>query len=185
MEFVPINERMCKLRMKRRFRNISIFSMHALTEDKDTVDKEQFYSLLDKECQKVARYDLLIILGDFNAQIGKYFIAKIAGKFTLYETTNENGILLSNYASTNKLIIKSTYFKHKRIHLGTWKMPGSNLVNQIDHHQRKGIAHQSSTLKQVGAQTVIPIITWLKQSLERRWLLYITMYRKEEGNGTQ
>jgi hypothetical protein len=33
----------------------------------------------------------------------------------------------------NNFIIENTCFNHKRIHNGTWKMPGSEQTNQTDH----------------------------------------------------
>ena len=132
--FKPVNDRICKIRLKGHFRNISIISAYAPTEESREEDKEKFYDDLYRECERVQKYDLLIVLGDFNAKIGtEDFVKQVAGKYTLHDETNENGKLLSHFATAQNLIIQSTCFSHKRIHKGTWKAPGSNIVNQIDH----------------------------------------------------
>jgi type I restriction-modification system DNA methylase subunit len=48
-----------------------------------------------------------------------------------YYTINE----LRKYkiAAGRQMAIKSTYFKHKRIHLQTWRSPDGHTFNQIDH----------------------------------------------------
>lgn len=37
------------------------------------------------------------------------------------------------FAESQKMVISSTCFQHKIIHLGTWKLPGRRVCNQIDH----------------------------------------------------
>jgi endonuclease/exonuclease/phosphatase family metal-dependent hydrolase len=40
-------------------------------------------------------YDLIIIMGDFNAKIGKEeYQREVAGKYTIHDISNENGNLL-------------------------------------------------------------------------------------------
>jgi exonuclease III len=41
LEFEAINERFCKLRLKGRFRNITIISAHALTEDSEEEEEKE------------------------------------------------------------------------------------------------------------------------------------------------
>ena len=63
----------------------------------------------------------------------KFFLATVAGKYTLHEVTSENGKRLGQLAARHNMIIKSTCFKHKVIHKGTWMCPGTDVVNQIGH----------------------------------------------------
>jgi exonuclease III len=64
MGFEPINERICKLRLKGKYHNITIINIHAPTEEKDEDTKERFYTELQQIQEKVPKHDLLIILGD-------------------------------------------------------------------------------------------------------------------------
>jgi exonuclease III len=71
LEYETINERICRLRMKGRCRDITILSVHAPTEEKEEREKEEFYGCLEEIYHKIQKYDLVIIMGDFNAKIGK------------------------------------------------------------------------------------------------------------------
>ena len=86
--------------------------------------KEQFYDDLQSIVDKVPKSDLIIILGDVNAKLGKEpAYQKITGKHTLHEETNRNGELLCDFAAANNMIVMSTQFQHKQIHKGTWRSP--------------------------------------------------------------
>ena len=82
----------------------------------------------------VPKHDVIVIMGDFNAKIGKEdSIRQVAGRFSLHDETSDNGFLLAQFAELQRMTIKSTCFPHKQIHKGTQKIPGSKEANQIDH----------------------------------------------------
>jgi hypothetical protein len=135
--FEPISDRLCRVRFKGRLRNITMISAHAPTEDKDVMQKEEFYDLLSKIYDQKPKYDMLTILDNFNAKIGKErHTARIAGTYTIHNETSANGSLLTQFAQMNNLIIMNTCFNHRFIKKGTWKPPGqlnTTQTGQIDH----------------------------------------------------
>ncbi|XP_055379626.1 uncharacterized protein LOC129610878 [Condylostylus longicornis] len=132
--FTPINERICKIRLKGKFNNLTLISVYAPTEDDEEINKDVFYNKLEDVCGRVNKYDTLMIMGDLNAKIGKEdFLGNVAGRHTLHEETSPNGLRLCQLAESTNTYIMSTYFNHKKIHKGTWKIPGTSNTNQIDH----------------------------------------------------
>ena len=136
LDFEPQNNRICKIRLKGRFRNITVISAHAPTNDKDDQKKERFYENVEELCNRIPRHDtvIIIIVGDFNEKLGnKEYLQPVAGPYTIHDSSNENGNMLIQFAIRNRLIVKSIMFPHKHIHLGTWSILVSKEVNQIDH----------------------------------------------------
>lgn len=78
---------------------------------------------------------MLILLGDYNAKIGKEeeYIKEVAGKQSLHNVTNDNSAWLGNFAASQGLWISSISFPHKNIHKQMWKLLGIKGANQIDH----------------------------------------------------
>lgn len=80
------------------------------------------------------KHDAKIVIGDFNAKIGKESCYRgTIGMQSLHQITTDNGERLVTFAASRELIVSITCFAHKNIHKGTWKVPGTNITNQIDH----------------------------------------------------
>ena len=78
--------------------------------------KEEFYNLLQQNINQIARSDIKIISGDFNAEVGKESIYKpTTGNESLHNETNNNGIKMIQFAISNVFNVTSTTFPHKDI----------------------------------------------------------------------
>ena len=134
IDFEPYNERLCKLRIQSKYNKLTLINTYAPTEEKSTEMKEQFYEDLQNLIKKVPKSDTVIVLGDFNAQVGKEECYRsVSGRHSIHEITNGNGEMLCHFAIQNNLKIMSTQFQHKTIHKATWLSPDNNTGNQIDH----------------------------------------------------
>lgn len=134
LQFKPINERLAYIRMKATPFNISILNAYAPTENARIEEKEKFYEKMEEETEKIPTEDIIIIIGDMNAQVGKEeYIKEVAGKHTLHETSNDNGQRLCNFAVKQNMIVSSTKHKHPLQHKVTWMSHDQKLRSQIDH----------------------------------------------------
>jgi endonuclease/exonuclease/phosphatase family metal-dependent hydrolase/ribosomal protein S28E/S33 len=133
-DFKPINERLCALRIKTTFFNVWLINIHAPTEDKDDDIKDEFYSLLEYTYDSLPSNDMKIVLGDFNAKVGKEETYKgTIGGHSLHDTSNDNGQRVVDFASSRNIVVSSTFFPHRNIHKRTWASPDGVTFNQIDH----------------------------------------------------
>jgi hypothetical protein len=75
-----------------------------------------------------------ILLGDFNAKVGRESIFKPKrGKGSLHEISNDNGVRVTNFATSKNLFVISAMFPHRNTHKCTWTSSEGNTHNQIDH----------------------------------------------------
>ncbi|XP_025406282.1 uncharacterized protein LOC112680412 [Sipha flava] len=133
-EFEPISDRICYIEFKCKWFNIVIVNCYAPTEDKSEEVKNAFYDELDRVCDGLSSGKPKIIIGDFNAKVGRERIYRpTIGINSLHSESNENGNKLISFAVARNMVISSTMFPHKNIHKQTWISPCGRIKNQIDH----------------------------------------------------
>jgi len=67
LEFESVNERLCHIRLKGKFRNLRVISVHTPTESKEEQEKEEFCIELEELCNRILSYNQIIMIGDFNS----------------------------------------------------------------------------------------------------------------------
>jgi len=57
------------------------------------------------------KYHMKILVGDFNAKVGRENIFKpTIGNASLHQYSNDNGVRIVNFATSKNLVVKSTMF---------------------------------------------------------------------------
>jgi hypothetical protein len=134
IEWEPINERLIRARFNSNYAKTTIIQCYSHTNDAEVDVKDAYYEALQAQISKTPQHDVLIIIGDQNAMVGKdnNEHERAMGKEG-HGVMNENGERLANMSSTNGLVIGGTLFKHKDIHKITWNSPNNRDKNQINH----------------------------------------------------
>ena len=74
---------------------------------------ETFYDKLEAAYDKCPKHDVKLVLGDFNAKVGKEEIfGQTVGKFSLHEITNDNGMRLVSFAAAQNMVVANTKYMH-------------------------------------------------------------------------
>ena len=119
-----------------------ILGIYAISDDENTVVKEDFFWKLNEVIAEIGNSKELLIAGDFNSRTGKKTDNLVVGLFG-EEVINDNGDKLIDIREQNFLKILNGYFQHKKIHQYTWHQDTQQLRSITDYV----IARQNSGLK--------------------------------------
>jgi hypothetical protein len=87
---------------------------------------------------------MTILLGDLNAKVGREDIFKpTIGNECLHKISNDDGVRVVNFPTSENLIIKSTMFPHRNIHKYAWISPDGKTHNQTDNILKERRRHSS------------------------------------------
>ena len=78
------------------------------------------------------KIDVLFIIGDWNAKVGRQEIPEVTGKCSL-EVQNEVGQRLTEFGQENPLVIANTLFQQHKRRLYTWTSSDGQYQSQIDY----------------------------------------------------
>ena len=77
-----------------RWRNIIVVNVHAPSEEKSDESKDSFYEELEQVFDRFPKYYVKMLLGDFNAKVGRENIFKpTIGQESLHQDSNDNSKL--------------------------------------------------------------------------------------------
>jgi hypothetical protein len=132
VEFV--SDRISYIILRGRWFHIMVLNVHAPTEDNTDDVKDSFYEELERIFDKFSKYHMKVLLGYFNAKVGREDIFKpTIGNESLHVISNDNGVRVVNFATSKNLIVKSMMLPHRNIHKYAWISQDGNTHNQIDH----------------------------------------------------
>jgi hypothetical protein len=113
--------------------NLSVIQAYAPTADSNDNDIDEFYDKLQQLIDNVYKNDVLLVMGDMNAKVGKdqAMWHQTIGHHG-FGDANERGIRLLEFCCANQLCITNTYFQHKASRKWTWSHPNEKSKNMID-----------------------------------------------------
>ena len=144
-EWMCVNERLMKIRLRVNQEWVTFIQAYAPTEDSEEGVKDSFYYSLEELVTKVPKGDQLVLMGDLNARVGrdeKSWKGVIGRQEE--ETLNRNGRRLLDFCAVHELVILNTIFQHKEIHKFTWESKGRGLRSIIDYFMVRRALTRSS-----------------------------------------
>lgn len=136
IEFIGINDRIAILNIKLpSFKKTwTIIQAYAPTEQADELKHESFYNDLSQAIVINYSKNIIILMGDFNAQVG---IKQCNGEYGLgnfgYGERSKNGQRLVEFLLEHNLTLLNSIFKKNKNSKWTWISPGGNHRNEIDY----------------------------------------------------
>ena len=127
------SDRIMLMRLPLEGKHLTLFSVYAPTLLADPADKDIFYSDLRRLLNNTPEDDKVLILGDFNARVGRDSEAwkGVLGRHGV-GNCNDNGRLLLEFCAEHQLVITNTTFQQKDCLKTTWMHPRSKHWHLLD-----------------------------------------------------
>lgn len=126
LEHTAINDRLLLARFQCQPNiTVSVVVAYAPTDGDSQADyerKQQFYLQVYSVLQRIRQRDLVLLLGDFNAQLGAMQPGQqaVRGPHSVQPAAaSDNGMRLLDLAAAHRLVLANTLFQHKDIHYCT------------------------------------------------------------------
>ena len=115
---------------------MTVVSAYAPTLKAPPGIKAKFVNELQDVTDKVPPGDILVVMGDFNARVGKRETERdvwreVRGRHGL-GSCNEAGEEFLEFCAINNFTIMNTWFEKRQVHLATWKHPATKQPHMID-----------------------------------------------------
>jgi hypothetical protein len=108
-----VSDRLSYIVVRGHWHNIIVVNVHAPSEEKSDESKEELEQVFDH----FPKYHTKMLLGDFNAKVGRENIFKpTIGQQSLHQDSNDNGVRLVNFTTSKNLVVKSMMFPHQNVH---------------------------------------------------------------------
>jgi hypothetical protein len=94
-----VSDRLSHTELRGRRGNVIVMDAHAPAEQKGDDSKDSFYEELEGVFDHFPKYRMKILLGDFNAKVGREDTFKpTIGNESLHQDNNDNGVKVVNFA---------------------------------------------------------------------------------------
>ena len=128
----PISERVIMIKPEAKPFDLVIVQVYAPTSEYSEEELEDFYEDVQKAINQTKSTDIVYIIGDMNAKIGKGKEEQTVGHYGLGER-NERGDRMVQFCKENELVVTNTFFKQHPRRVYAWQSPGDMYRNQIDY----------------------------------------------------
>ena len=119
------NNRIISARFPGKPFSITVIQDYAPTSNAEEVEAQRFYEDPQDFLELTTKKDVLFIIGDWDAKLGRQEIPGVTGKF---------GLGIQNEAGhENALVIANTLFQQRKRRLYTWTSRDGQYQNQIDY----------------------------------------------------
>ena len=130
--FNPVCDRIITARIRGNPINMTVVQVYAPTSEAEESGHEAFYETLQETLNSVPRRDIVVVMGDFNAKVGKGEGDQFIGRHGV-GTRNEAGDRMHEFCAANDLVAVNTFFEQPPRRLYTWTSPDGQHRNQIDY----------------------------------------------------